>query len=122
MANEVIKKDGTKVPFDVEKIKRAIAAAAAPTALPEERKAEVVNQVSATVAAMIASKAEVTTIEIRELALVELDKVEPSVSEAWRKYDAENKAEQGMIKRPGGGSFLLSQLEKRSFWGQSEIC
>ena len=91
MAKDVIKKDGTKVPFDAERIKKAIAAAAAATDLSEERKNEVAEQVSATVTQMLESKDEATTSEIKANVLAELDRVEPSVSAAWREYDQENK-------------------------------
>ncbi len=93
MAKDVIKKDGTKVLFNAEKIKKAIAAAALATDLSEERKNEVVEQVSAAVVQILGSKDEITTSEIKESVLAELDKVEPSVSAAWREYDQENKEE-----------------------------
>lgn len=89
MTKEVIKKDGTKKPFDAEKIKNSIAAAAARTELPEERKNEVAGQVTAAVIKAIEEKEEIATSEIREKILSELDSVEPSVSAAWRKYDQE---------------------------------
>jgi transcriptional regulator NrdR family protein len=91
MAKEVIKKDGTRQPFDAEKIKNAIAAAAVRTDLSEERKREVVEQVVAKVIQMAEEKEEIATSEIRENILSELDDVEPAVSEAWRKYEEENK-------------------------------
>jgi len=91
MAKEVIKKDGTKESFDTEKIRKAIAAAAGQVDLSEERKNEVVEQVAATVIQMADAKEEIATSEIKEKVLSELDIVEPSVSEAWRKYDQENK-------------------------------
>ena len=91
MAKEVIKKDGTKVPFDAEKIRNSIAAAAQKTDLSEERKNEVVEQVTATVVQMAEGKDEITTSELREKTLSELDGVEPSVSAAWREYDREKK-------------------------------
>ena len=87
MAKEVIKKDGTKEPFDAGKIKNAIAAAAQETNLSEERKNEVVEQVAAAVIQMAEGKDEIATSEIRENILKELDSVEPSVSGAWRKYE-----------------------------------
>ena len=93
MAKEVIKKDGTKEPFDAGKIRNAIAGAAAMTDLPEERKNEVVEQVSAAVIQILGSKDEVATSEIKINVLAELDKVEPSVSAAWREYEQENKEE-----------------------------
>jgi hypothetical protein len=40
---------------------------------------------------MIQEKDEVTTLEIKESILSELDIVEPAVSGAWRKYDLEQK-------------------------------
>jgi len=87
MAKEVTKKDGTKEPFDAGKIKNAIEAAAKDAGLAEERKNEIVGQVSAKVIAMADGKEEITSSEIKESILSELDSVEPSVSAAWRKYD-----------------------------------
>jgi len=89
MANTVIKKDGTKEPFDAEKVRRSIAAAAQRTELSEERRNEVVQQVSSAVLQVAAGKEEIPTAEIREKILSELSTVEPSVAEAWRKYEAE---------------------------------
>ena len=66
MAKEVIKKDGTKEPFDAEKIKKSIAAAAEEAGLSEERKNEVVEQVSAVVIKMAEEKEEIATSEITE--------------------------------------------------------
>jgi transcriptional regulator NrdR family protein len=91
MAKEVIKKDGTKQPFDSEKIKNSIRAAAGLANLQEERKNEVVEQVATTVIQMAEEKEEIATSEIREKILSELDSIEPSVSAAWRKYDQEQK-------------------------------
>ena len=91
MAKEVIKKDGSKQPFDPERIKKSISSAAAQTDLPEEKKNEVVEQVSAAVIQLADAKEEIATSEIKEKILSELDRVEPSVSAAWRKYDQEKK-------------------------------
>ena len=91
MAKEVIKKDGAKEPFDAEKIKNSILGAAQRTELSEERKNEVVEEVAATVIQMAEEKDEIATSEIKEKILSELDIVEPAVSEAWRKYEQENK-------------------------------
>ena len=91
MAKEVIKRDGTKEPFDPGKIKGSIAAAAKLTNLSEERKNEVVEEVASTVIQFADSKEAITTSEIREKILSELDRIEPSVSAAWRAYDQEKK-------------------------------
>jgi len=86
MASFVIKKDGTKEPFDEQKIKNSIAAAATGANLPEERKNELVDQVSALAIQAAAGKEEMATSEIRESILSELDRIEPSVSAAWRSH------------------------------------
>ena len=92
MANEVIKKDGSKQPFDPEKIKSSIRSAADHTEIEEERKNEIVEQVSAAAIQLADTKEEIATSEIKEKILSELDRVEPSVSAAWRKYDGEKSA------------------------------
>jgi len=84
---EVIKKDGTKEPFDSEKIRKSIAGAAQPTDIPEERKNEVIEQVTAAVVSTLEDKEEIKTSEIRETILSELDRVEPGVANAWREYE-----------------------------------
>ncbi|MFQ5721642.1 MAG: ATP cone domain-containing protein [Candidatus Aminicenantales bacterium] len=91
MASEVIKRDGTREPFDPEKIRKSIATAAERVGLPEERKKEVVEQVATTAIQMAAAKEVIPTSEIRERILSKLDGIEPAVSTAWRKYDAEKK-------------------------------
>ncbi len=91
MAKEVIKKDGTKEPFDVGKIRKAIAGAAIRTDLSEEKRNEVVEQVTASVVQMADAKEEVATSEIREKILSELNAIEPAVAESWRKYEEEKR-------------------------------
>ena len=91
MANFIIKKDGTKKPFDPEKIKNAIMAAAQEAGLSEDRKKEVVDQVSSVVLQMAGEREEIEASEIKNKILQELDSVEPSVSMAWRNYDEDNK-------------------------------
>jgi len=91
MANQVIKKDGTKQPFDPEKIRKSIATASDQAGLSEERKNEVVAKVAASAIQMAEGKEEIATSELREKILGELDAIEPSVSEAWRKHDREKK-------------------------------
>jgi len=89
MANFVIKRDGTREPFDAEKIRRAITGAAQRTNLPEERKNEVVEQVLSAALQLAREKEEIKTSEIKEKILNELEIIEPSVAEAWRKYAQE---------------------------------
>lgn len=89
MANFVIKRDGTKEPFDAGKIKNSILAAAQRTELSEDRRDEVAIRVSSVALELAAQKEEIATSELREKILSELDAIEPSISEAWRKHGQE---------------------------------
>jgi len=89
MAQQVIKRDGTTEPFDAEKIRKAIKLAADEAGLAPERVAEVVEQVSESVLQFAAEKEEIATSELREKILTELEEIEPSVAESWRRYDEE---------------------------------
>jgi len=91
MANFVVKKDGAKEPFDAEKIKNAIAAAAQKTDISEERKNEVVEQVSAAVIQIAEAKEEIATSEIRENIISQLNSIEPAVAASWINYEEEKK-------------------------------
>lgn len=87
MANFVIKGDGSKQPFDAEKLKASIRSATNEANLEEERANEVVEQVSSAALELAATKDEIATSELKEKILSDLDNIEPSVSAAWRKYD-----------------------------------
>jgi len=84
---EVIKKSGIKEPFNAEKIRKSIAGAVQQADIPEERKEEVVYQVAGTVIPMLEGKEEIDTSEIKQIILSELDRIEPAVASAWRKYE-----------------------------------
>ena len=94
MAKEVIKKDGSREAFDSGKIRNAISAAAKRTELADERQNEVVEEVASAVIQLADSKEEIATSEIKEKILSELDRVEPSVSEAWKSYGSEKEENQ----------------------------
>jgi len=87
MANEVIKKDGSREPFDPEKIKNSIRKASQKTDLGEDRVNEVVEQASKAVIELADTKEEIRSSEIREKILSELDNIEPKIAEAWRDYE-----------------------------------
>ncbi len=89
MATEVIKKDGRKEPFDPEKIKSSITAAANLTDLSEERKNEVVEQVATAAIQMAEGREEISTSELKQKILSDLDGIEPTISEVWKKHEEE---------------------------------
>jgi len=91
MATQVVKKDGSKQDFDPGKIRNALSMAAKEAGISEEKKNEVVEQVISAVTGIVEGKEEISTGEIKTKVLMELDNIEPSVSDAWRKYDREKK-------------------------------
>lgn len=92
MAKEVVKKDGSREPFDAQKIKDAIAIASQEAGLTEEKIEELVASVSAAVFLVTDAKETIATSEIKEKILSELDAVAPSVSAVWREYDQKKQA------------------------------
>lgn len=89
MAQMVTKRDGSREPFDIGKIRHAIEAAVMEAKLSGERVAEVVRDVSAAALEFAGGRDEVTTAELRNVVLKELDAVEPPAAEAWRRHDRE---------------------------------
>lgn len=87
MASEVIKKSGIKEMFEPEKIRRSIAKAIGRVNMPEQRKDEIVEEVSEIVISNLKERGDVESREIRENILSELDRVSPIVSNAWREYE-----------------------------------
>ena len=90
---EVIKRNQSKEEFDTEKIRSSVRAAAQDINMGEEKTREVVERVSRSTIDMAQSRNEIESSAIREKILGELDRVEPSMSEAWRKFDQKNKGQ-----------------------------
>ena len=91
MANQVIKKDGSKEPFDAEKIKKGIRLASQQAGLDEAKQNEITEKVTAKVVEMLKDQEEVRAMEIRDKILGELDLYAPTVSAAWRDYEKSKK-------------------------------
>jgi len=88
MIQSVIKKDGGKVPFNQEKLKASITAAADDAGLQENEKNAIAEKVLYSVEAAFEGREEVSTAEIRDKVLSELHASFPIVAEAWIKYDS----------------------------------
>ncbi len=86
MAKQVIKKDGSKVPFDAKKIIKGITRAAQDAKLAPAEINKLVNEVSATAIQFADSKDKVMSSEIRDVILSELDNKAPNVAFEWRKF------------------------------------
>jgi len=91
MAKIVIKKDKREEPFDVEKLKQSVRINTLDTVLKEseDRINNLVDQIAKKVMLSTQEKERVTTEELRERILAELDLVAPDVAKTWRDYDQE---------------------------------
>lgn len=89
MAKFVVKRDGVKEPFDVEKLRGSIRVNAQETVLSEaeDRINDLVDRISSVILRDLEGKKEITTVALKEKILSELGIVDPAVAEAWRRYD-----------------------------------
>lgn len=90
MVKFVIKKDGTKSPLDIEKVKRSIMAAASEAGLASDKASSIASEVSNSALMSFGSQEEVATSDIKTKVLMQLDSSYPEVSAAWRKYDKDH--------------------------------
>jgi transcriptional regulator NrdR family protein len=86
MAKQVIKNDGSKVPFDAKKISRSITRAAQDAKLPPEEINRLVNDITNNVMIFAETKDKIKSSEIRDFILSDLDRVGPIVAIEWRKF------------------------------------
>ncbi len=87
MANFVVKKDGTKVSFNSEKIKAGVMAACSEAGISEEDATNIAGKILSSVTIAFEGQDEVATSEIRDKILSELDESQPDVAEAWRRFE-----------------------------------
>lgn len=87
MAEVVIKKDGSKQSFDPQKVRDSVAAACDRAGVSEEKREELVEEVSGVALETASERNKISTTEIRGKLLTKLERVQPSVAEAWREYD-----------------------------------
>lgn len=89
MATQVMKKDGSVQPFDVEKIKAAVLGASTEAGLDAAAATDIVTKVVEPVLAALAPKEQVPSSEIKDLIFAELQKINPAIIDAWNKHVAE---------------------------------
>ena len=87
MAKFVTKKDGERVAFDAGKITHAILSASSETEIVETEAQSIAQEVVNIITMDLGAREEISTDELREKILSELDSLSPAIAEAWRKYD-----------------------------------
>lgn len=91
--SNVTKRSGDKEPFNAEKIRKSIRKAAVDAGVSEEVMKDEIEHVANDAIEMSKKKSGIKTGMIRNSILNQLDDVQPSVSESWRKFDSKYKAE-----------------------------
>lgn len=86
MSTQVIKSDGSKVPFDAKKIIRAITRAARDAKLSPEEINNLVKEVTDNVIPAIESKDKILSSDIKNKIFSELDHLAPKVVVEWQKF------------------------------------
>jgi|GEM_PF-460926 transcriptional regulator NrdR family protein len=91
MIKTVIKRDGSRVPFDEGKIRRAVFAAAVDAGLSRDNAQLAAGRVLNAVLQYTSNQDEIFTYALRNLVLDELDEFAPMVSKAWREFNQKEK-------------------------------
>ncbi|OGG36722.1 hypothetical protein A2110_00085 [Candidatus Jorgensenbacteria bacterium GWA1_54_12] len=91
MARTVIKHDGTKEPFDADKVKKSVQMAAEDAGLEPDRVQDAVMRASQAALELAAGVEEIATSELRDKILEVLDNIEPTAGDSWRRYEETNK-------------------------------
>lgn len=87
MASYVIKQDGSRVPFEGGKILASIEASGIEGGLPLEEVNMLIQEVSGPILQYASQREEVSTDELREQILLQLNRIKPEAAEAWKRYD-----------------------------------
>jgi len=91
MVKQITKSDGSKVAFEESRIVRSISKAARDAKMSIDEVGKLATKVTHSVVKSLGKMSKVSTGEIREAVLSELDKVAPAVSSEWRKFVVRNK-------------------------------
>ncbi|MCR4328189.1 MAG: ATP cone domain-containing protein [Patescibacteria group bacterium] len=86
MAQEVIKKNGSRQPFDTEKLRRSIEDAMSDAGM--EQNSDTVNSVAGNALAIADNKDIITTAELKAAIIEGLTISASAAAEAWKKYEA----------------------------------
>lgn len=88
MADLVVKRDGSKEPYKKNKIKDSVENAAKDAGIDKVEIPDLIDAVFASLSDLL-DQDEVSTDDIKENILSELDEIEPDVSDVWIEYDEE---------------------------------
>lgn len=84
---EIIKRNGSREPFDGSKLKNSIQRAAESVGINQERIDDLYNKVKKDLIFYFRDVSEVSSLEVKSRTLEFLDMEEPSISDIWRSFD-----------------------------------
>lgn len=87
MANFVTKKDGTRVPFNSEKIMTVVVASALEAGLSEDEANDLAGRVVEAIESAFRDEEEISSAKIRDVIFSELEVMAPAVLESWKYYE-----------------------------------
>jgi transcriptional regulator NrdR family protein len=101
---DVIKRSGKKEMFNPDKMINSIKKAVIDAGMLVEEKKEMIQQVAQKVVKQVEEKGEIATHALRDNILSSLDEADPTVAQAWRRFDQKYKPEPGKMGPSGVGT------------------
>jgi len=89
MAKEVVKRNGSRQPFDAQKLRGSIEGALADVGMNSPDNAGIVDQAAQRALDFADNKEAVTSAELKEQIIAELEALAPQAADAWRRYSKE---------------------------------
>lgn len=93
---DIIKRNGKKEPFDVDKIRKSIKKAFVDAGLSVAENKEQIEAITKGMVKIVRENTEITTRTIRKKILENLEQTKKRAFEAWKNFDRKYKKEYGM--------------------------
>ena len=93
----VVKRNGKKEPFDIEKVKKSIKKAYIDAGVSIADNKEKIETMTKEILKSLKDKTDITTKTIKKMVLDSLDKTKKVASDAWKKFDKKYKTDEDEI-------------------------
>lgn len=91
ISTQVIKRDGSLEIFDSKKIEASISASCKDAGLGLDRGKELAQRILPIIISRLIGLEKISSIDIKEMIFAELEKLEPTAVQAWKRFDLETK-------------------------------
>ncbi len=89
MLKQVIKRDGSREPFDGEKLRRSVEVASISAGIQMDKTKEIADRIFGLILEAVADREEISTAELGKNVFSEMSKIEPGAAEIWKKHEEE---------------------------------